>query len=107
MLKETEKKNLEVLSTSEGNILEDEVAINVLSSSKTLANEIAEKQAVAEVTEKSIDVARLEYTPIAVHSTVLFFSISKFACLINYLRCTGSEVLTALWSRERLIQGIK
>lgn len=78
MLKETEEKILEVLSTSEGNILEDEAAINVLSSSKTLANEITEKQAVAEVTEKSIDAARLEYTPIAVHSTVLFFSISKF-----------------------------
>lgn len=79
MLKETEEKILEVLSTSEGNILEDEVAINILSSSKTLANEIAEKQAVAEVTEKSIDAARLEYTPIAVHSTVLFFSITNLA----------------------------
>lgn len=44
-LKEIEDKILEVLSSSEGNILEDETAIEVLSSSKVLANEIAEKQA--------------------------------------------------------------
>ena len=43
-LKEIEDKILEVLSSSEGNILEDETAIKVLSSSKTLSNEISEKQ---------------------------------------------------------------
>lgn len=43
-LKEIEDKILEVLSSSEGNILEDETAIEVLSSSKKLANEIQEKQ---------------------------------------------------------------
>lgn len=77
MLKEIEDKILEVLSTSEGNILEDETAVNILSSSKTLSNEIAAKQSVAEETEKLIDSARLEYTPIAVHSTILFFTIGK------------------------------
>jgi len=44
MLKEVEDKILQVLSTSEGNILEDEVAIKVLSSSKLLADEITQKQ---------------------------------------------------------------
>ena len=44
-LKEIEDKILEVLSSSEGNILEDESAIKILSSSKVLANEISEKQA--------------------------------------------------------------
>ena len=43
-MKEIEDKILEVLSSSEGNILEDETAIKVLSSSKLLSNEIAEKQ---------------------------------------------------------------
>ena len=43
-LKEIEDKILEVLSSSEGNILEDESAIKILSSSKVLANEISEKQ---------------------------------------------------------------
>lgn len=73
-LQEIEDKILEVLS-SEGNILEDETAVQILSSSKMLSNEITEKQAIAEITEKQIDVARLGYTPIAAHSTTLFFTI--------------------------------
>lgn len=76
MLKEIEDKILEVLS-SEGNILEDETAVQILSSSKVLANEINEKQAIAEVTEKQIDIARLSYVPIAEHTTTLFFTIGK------------------------------
>ncbi|KAF3425902.1 hypothetical protein E2986_08048 [Frieseomelitta varia] len=75
-LKEIEDEILEVLSTAEGNILEDETAISVLSSSKALSDEIVAKQTAAEITEKSIDVARLEYTPIAAYSTVLFFTIA-------------------------------
>jgi len=80
-LKEIEDKILEVLSSSEGNILEDETAIQVLSSSKTLANEISEKQAVAEETEKKIDAARMGYTKIAVHCGILFFCISDLASI--------------------------
>ncbi|XP_077275021.1 dynein heavy chain at 36C [Temnothorax americanus] len=79
MLKEIENKILEVLSASKENILEDETAIGVLSSSKSLANEIQTKQTAAEITEKSIDAARLQYTPIAVYSTVLFFTIAMLA----------------------------
>ncbi|XP_041928965.1 dynein heavy chain 7, axonemal isoform X2 [Alosa sapidissima] len=78
-LKEIEDKILEVLSSSEGNILEDETAVKILSSSKVLANEISEKQAIAEVTEVKIDETRMGYTPIAVHSAILFFSIADLA----------------------------
>ncbi|NXJ14869.1 DYH7 protein, partial [Odontophorus gujanensis] len=78
-LKEIEDKILEVLSASEGNILEDETAIKILSSSKVLANEISEKQAVAEETEKMIDATRMGYRPISVHSSILFFSITDLA----------------------------
>uniref|UniRef100_A0A1A9UMG0 Dynein axonemal heavy chain 7 n=1 Tax=Glossina austeni TaxID=7395 RepID=A0A1A9UMG0_GLOAU len=78
MLKETEDKILEVLSAAE-NILEDETAVQVLSSSKALANEINEKQVVTEATEKKIDRARLSYVPIAEHSTILFFTIVDLA----------------------------
>ncbi|KAK2577836.1 hypothetical protein KPH14_001102, partial [Odynerus spinipes] len=79
LLKETEDKILEVLSVAEGNILEDEEAIDVLTSSKNLSDDIHMKQAATEVTEKSIDAARLQYTPIAVHSTILFFTIAVLA----------------------------
>ena len=45
-LKEVEDKILHTLSASQGNILEDESAIQVLDSSKTLAVEISKKQEV-------------------------------------------------------------
>ena len=47
-LKEIEDKILETLSSSEGNILEDESAIQILDSSKVLSNEISKKQKVRE-----------------------------------------------------------
>lgn len=79
MLKEIEDKILEVLSSSEGNILEDETAIKVLSSSKVLSNEISQKQAIAEETEVLINATRQGYKPIAVHSSILFFTIADLA----------------------------
>lgn len=75
-LKELEDKILEVLSSAEGNILENETAINVLSSSKTLSKEITKKQAEAEVTQVEIDKTRSGYIPVANHAAILFFCIS-------------------------------
>ncbi|GJQ73710.1 DNAH3 [Trypoxylus dichotomus] len=77
MLKEIEDKILEVLSTSEGNILEDETAIKILSSSKVLSEEIQEKQKLAAITEQEIDSARNTFVPVSKHSSVLFFCISE------------------------------
>ncbi|XP_037363374.1 dynein axonemal heavy chain 3 isoform X2 [Talpa occidentalis] len=78
-LKEIEDKILEVLSLSEGNILEDETAIKVLSSSKLLSEEISEKQKIASITEIQIDETRMGYKPVAVHSATIFFCISDLA----------------------------
>jgi dynein heavy chain len=78
-LQELEDKILEVLSSSEGNILEDETGIQVLSSSKILAKTITEKQIVAEKTEKEIDSIRVGYTPIATHAAAMFFCIAELA----------------------------
>ncbi len=36
-------------------------------------------QAISDVTEKKIDIARLGYKPIAIHSSILFFSITDLA----------------------------
>lgn len=65
-----------MLSSSEGNILEDETAIDIISSSKVLSLEIAEKQKIAVVTEARIDEARLGYVPVAEHVACLFFTTS-------------------------------
>lgn len=45
-LKEIEDKILETLQSSEGNILEDESAIQILDSAKIMSNEISKKQQV-------------------------------------------------------------
>nr|XP_044991758.1 dynein axonemal heavy chain 12 [Jaculus jaculus] len=78
-LKDIETKILETLSSSEGNILEDESAIKVLDSAKLMSNEITKKQQVAEKTEVKIAESREGYRSIAKHSSVLFFSIADLA----------------------------
>ncbi|XP_063790494.1 dynein axonemal heavy chain 3 isoform X2 [Pseudophryne corroboree] len=78
-LKDIEDKILEVLSSSKGNILEDETAIKVLSSSKLLSEEISDKQQIASATEKEIDETRMGYKPVAIHSSIIFFCISDLA----------------------------
>ncbi|TPX33936.1 hypothetical protein SeMB42_g07413 [Synchytrium endobioticum] len=78
-LKEIEDQILEILSKSQGNLLEDEAAINALTSSKVISNDIAQKQQVAEETEEQIEQTRAGYRPIAVHSSILFFVIAELA----------------------------
>ncbi|XP_019944293.2 dynein axonemal heavy chain 12 [Paralichthys olivaceus] len=75
-LKEIEDKILETLQSSEGNILEDESAIQILDSAKIMSNEITKKQQIAEKTEIEIAESREGYRAIAKHSSVLFFSIA-------------------------------
>jgi len=78
-LKEIEDQILKILSSGEGNILEDEAAVQVLSSSKVLSEEISAKQEIAVETEKMIDETREGYRPVAFHASVLFFVISDLA----------------------------
>jgi dynein heavy chain len=78
-LKNIEDEILLVLSSSKGNILEDEGAIQILSSSKILANEIKIKQAESEITERSIDKIRQKYRIVATHSMKLFFTIDTLS----------------------------
>uniref|UniRef100_A0A182XBB4 AAA+ ATPase domain-containing protein n=1 Tax=Anopheles quadriannulatus TaxID=34691 RepID=A0A182XBB4_ANOQN len=74
-----EAKILQVLSTAEGNILDDENAIDILTSSKQLSEEIQAKQIVAVATEAEIDAARQQYIPVARHSAVIFFCTAELA----------------------------
>lgn len=76
-----ETKILQVLSSSEQNILEDENAINILTSSKALSEDIQAKQVIAVLTETEIDTARQEYVPVAKHSAVLFFCITELSSI--------------------------
>jgi dynein heavy chain len=78
-LQEIEDQILAVLSNSSGNILEDESAVKVLSSSKILSTEIAEKQVIADETSKEIDETRAGYIPVSIHGSILFFCIADLA----------------------------
>jgi len=75
-LKEIEDKILRVLSESSGNILDDQSAIDILSSSKRISDDIAQKQTVAEATTQRLDKTREGYQPVAYRSSILFFSIA-------------------------------
>uniref|UniRef100_A0A5K3F774 Dynein_heavy domain-containing protein n=1 Tax=Mesocestoides corti TaxID=53468 RepID=A0A5K3F774_MESCO len=76
MLKEAEDRILATLAEAEGDILENETAIQILDSSKAISDDIMKKQAVADETQKKIDLARMDYAPIARHSAILFSSIT-------------------------------
>lgn len=73
-LEDIENKILSVLFSSKGNILEDEIAIKTLSSSKVLANEIVEKQTTAEAAKSRIDESRNEYYALTKYAVTLYFT---------------------------------
>lgn len=76
MLNEVELNILRTLSSSKGDILEDESAVRILDNSKILSVEIQEKQEAAKITEEKIDIFRQSYRPLAVHSSILYYCIT-------------------------------
>jgi dynein heavy chain len=78
-LKEIEDQILHIMSSSSGNILEDETAISTLKGSKAVSDEISKKQEIAERTEVDINNVRQSYAPIAYSSQILFFCITDLA----------------------------
>lgn len=70
---------MQVLSESQGNILEDATAVGILSEAKNVANEVEEKQAVADETRQEIDEARTAYARAGAANAVLFFAVRDMA----------------------------
>ena len=60
-----------MLSSSEGNILEDASAIQILSEAKIISNEIQDKEVIAERTQSEIDAARTGYKPGGAYNAIL------------------------------------
>ena len=75
---ECEDSIIHILSSSEGNILEDQAAIDALNK-LTISDTIKEKQAVAAETEKNIDSIRSKYVPAAFRGQLLYFCIAALA----------------------------
>ncbi|XXQ30104.1 AAA+ ATPase domain-containing protein [Plasmodiophora brassicae] len=78
-LQEIEDKILKLLSSSQGDILDDEELIDTLASSQSTSREINEKVAEAEIVEKEIDISRAGYIPVAFRASLLYFCIADLA----------------------------
>lgn len=74
-LKALEDNILKTLSNSQGDILDDKNAIQILDDSKVLSQQLKVKQIEAVETEKTIDSFRYNYRPVACHSTVLYYTV--------------------------------
>jgi dynein heavy chain len=77
-LQEIEDQILKTLQNSE-NILADSKGVKILSDAKVLSDKIQKEQAEAEIVEKEIDEGRLEYKPVALKTSGLFFCITDLA----------------------------
>ena len=80
-LKQLEDQILEVLSNSDGNILDDERAIKIITDSKSVSESVTQAQAEAEETEKDINAARSAYSSSGSYAALLFFCISDLASI--------------------------
>ncbi|GAB0094584.1 Dynein heavy chain [Sergentomyia squamirostris] len=76
VLKEVEDGILKTLSTSKGDILEDERAIQILDDSKVLSVKIKAKQLTSKKNEREIEDFRFSYRAVASHSSVLYYCIT-------------------------------
>ena len=78
-LQNIENEILHILSSSSGNLLEDEAAVNALKQAKLVADDVKKKQLIALETEKKIDATRMEYQNVAFHAQVLFFAVNMMS----------------------------
>ena len=78
-LREIEDRIIEVLSSSEGNILEDEAAIDAISGAKITSDAAAKAGAEARKTEARIDQSRSGFAPVARHAAACFFCVSDMS----------------------------
>uniref|UniRef100_K3W9Z0 AAA+ ATPase domain-containing protein n=1 Tax=Globisporangium ultimum (strain ATCC 200006 / CBS 805.95 / DAOM BR144) TaxID=431595 RepID=K3W9Z0_GLOUD len=78
-LVEIENKILYMLANSKGNILDDTELIDTLGKAKITSEDINEKMAEAETTEKAIDESRERYRGVAYRASLLFFCIADLA----------------------------
>lgn len=74
-MSDIEQTILKVLRESQGNILDDEKAINILRQSEQLSEEIKKRMIEALKTQIVIQAARKKYFPIARHASMLFFVV--------------------------------
>merc|ERR1719160_2411829 len=81
ILEDMEKTILKLLSESSGMILDDQVLIDTLASSKKTSTEVNERVRLAEVMGVEIQIACNRYIPVAVRGSILYFVIADLALI--------------------------
>ena len=100
-LTEIEDKILFLLSSAEGNILDNVEVINALDEAKQTSVDIGKKMKEAEVTEKQIDASRESYRPVAAQASVLFF------CIVDLAIVDPMYQYSLLWFTQLFVLGNK
>lgn len=78
-LQQTQDQILHVLSSAGQNLLEDELAIDIMASSRQLSKEIAAKEVVVQEREEEIMSTREAYESVAVHAGAVFFTVTDMS----------------------------
>ena len=76
-----EDRILELLATSEGKILENEILIKSLTESKSTSEEIEVRLRHARITEERINANRVNYEPVSIRASHLFLTILQLGGL--------------------------
>lgn len=78
-LREIEDRTLDLLSTSIGNVLDDEDLINTLDNSKDMVSIIQNRLIDAQNTQVNIQRNRIVYSPVADRGAILYFVLSDLS----------------------------
>jgi len=79
MLKILDKELLDKLSSSTGNLIDDDSLVEILNRTKTEAKVIAIQLSDAEIKTKEINIKREIYRPVAIRGSVLYFCMIEIA----------------------------
>ncbi|XP_065071378.1 dynein axonemal heavy chain 6-like isoform X2 [Rhopilema esculentum] len=80
-LQKIEDRTLDLLSTSIGNVLDDENLINTLDNSKDMVGTIQRRLKDSNETQESIQGNRIVYSPVADRGAILYFVMSDLAAI--------------------------